>query len=220
MGSVKQGAVGQIGPAQPLPRRQKMLSPRCLFLPILLGAGLGVSGCTAGSKVSTSFYEISGNSAKDLEREILAKGPDGGKALALTALQLMPVAIEVDTQGGACRFRKAKFRVAARITLPRWREQAYNPDVDLRDGWTNLADYARAHEQAHVKIAEKFAKLAEKAFLSIPRQRDCGELARIARRMTERLAAIHDKVQHKFDDIEKKRLGRLVAQAKKRRRHS
>ena len=80
-------------------------------------------GACSSTAVSTGYYSVSGTTGKALDRSIASNGPMSGDAFAATQLTLIPVAVTpVETEDG-CKVRKAKFKLRAKITLPRWTDR-------------------------------------------------------------------------------------------------
>ncbi|OXT02414.1 hypothetical protein B7H23_05815 [Notoacmeibacter marinus] len=194
---------------------------RLVVATLLFGLSLLAGGC-ATTNVSTSYYDISGTSSKELDREINRKGPTThqGKAIATAAISMKPLAFDLDRRGGRCSIRRVKFGIDANITLPRWREEALTKDKNLRRNWKGFAAYARAHEEAHVEIAKAFVRLLEKELLAIPPQPTCEALKTRSRRITKRLGRLHEEAQNAFDASEKTRIARILADAKQTKKNS
>lgn len=185
----------------------------------LFGICLAATGCaTTTARVSTQYYDISGSSPRELDREMRRRGPDNGKAVASAGISIRPVALEPASSGGLCRFRRARFSVDAAVTLPRWREETASQDARLRRNWQGFAAYARAHEAVHVRIAETFARELEKAFLAIPPQPSCTRLEAIGLELVRRAVPLHRRVQLAFDAQEKRRFAELAARSKRAER--
>lgn len=182
-----------------------------------LAALLLTAACmSTASKVTTSYYDVRGNTADELDRQIRSNGPMQGHAIAVAAVNFEPVQVLQEVGSDGCRFKTARFRVNAAITLPRWTDRLQSPDRDLRRAWKGLADYARAHEQTHVRIAEEFAKLLGDQLMAMPAERDCQRLDARAERVVERVARAHERAQRAFDAEEQQRLARLFAEAERR----
>ena len=105
--------------------------------------------------------------------------------------------------------------MVANITYPRWRDRKGAPE-DLSQGFDVFSQYARVHEQVHVKIAEAAARTMETELLEIPPQSDCTRLAGKVRKVINSVQKRHDKAQLAFDAAEDKRLKSLFAGAKDR----
>lgn len=185
-----------------------------LNLAVLVALALAISGCVSTSpQVSTNYYLISGQTSEELDDELRRRGPLSGHAIAVAAIRFNPVSVIQEERSDGCIFKTAKFRVQAEITLPRWKERNQSDDRDLRQAWDGLARYAKLHEDTHVKIAERFAKLLGEELEKIPAQSDCRKLDRVAKNVVETTRAAHTKAQNAFDAAEQKRLARLFAQA-------
>ncbi|GAB4348560.1 MAG: hypothetical protein Kow0026_03190 [Oricola sp.] len=175
----------------------------------LIAAGLAVGACTStASRITTTYYNISGITGADLDREIATKGPLKGHALASSAIKFVPVGISYDEKDGRCRFREAKFRIEANVTLPRWRAHP-SSDPELRTAWKFLSAYAREHEAVHVAIAEKYARKIGEELMALPPKKDCDTLEAAATRVLKRNKAEHNREQLAFDREEQERLADL-----------
>ncbi|MEO1748548.1 MAG: DUF922 domain-containing protein [Pseudomonadota bacterium] len=184
-----------------------------LEIAVLAMLAAAISGCVSTSPdVTTSYYTISGQTSDELDRELRLRGPMQGHAIAVAAIRFNPVAVIQEEAPDGCLFKTAKFRVEAKITLPRWKERNQTRDRDLRRAWDGLARYAKIHEDTHVKIAERFAKLLGEELEEIPAQNDCRTLDRAAKKVVERTRRAHTKAQNAFDAAEQRRLARLFAE--------
>lgn len=179
------------------PARIVLLSVACLV----------AAACTStDTRVSKTYYVISGATGADLDREISSKGPLKGHALASAAIRFVPVVLEHEENEARCRFTEARFRVEADITLPRWRQSLASGDRDLKEAWKHLSAYAHAHEEMHVRIAETYAVKMGEALLAIPPKKTCKGLETAAETVVERVQKEHDRAQNRFDRAEQKRL--------------
>jgi predicted secreted Zn-dependent protease len=174
---------------------------------LIAAAGLLAAGCTT-SRITTTYYNISGVTGADLDREIARKGPLKGHALASTAIKFVPVAIRYDESGGKCRYSSARFRIEANVTLPRWRQHS-SSDPELRSAWKYLANYAREHEDVHIAIAEKYAAKIADELEAIPAKKSCDSLDAAAEVVLKRNRHEHNREQLAFDAAEQKRLGKI-----------
>ncbi|MEO0542467.1 MAG: DUF922 domain-containing protein [Pseudomonadota bacterium] len=187
---------------------------KTLKLAVLAALTLAATGCVSTSpQVTTNYYFVSGQTSEELDRELRRRGPMQGHAIAVAAIRFDPVAVIQQETGNGCVFKTAKFRVQAEITLPRWKERNRSTDRDLRQAWDGLARYAKLHEDTHVKIAERFAKLLGEELEELPAQGDCSKLDNVAKRVVERTRNAHNKAQNAFDAAEQRRLERLFAEA-------
>lgn len=175
----------------------------------LIAAGLALAACTStSSRITTTYYNISGITGAELDREIAEKGPLKGHALASAAIKFVPVAITYDQDDGRCAFRDVRFRIEANVTLPRWRGHALS-DPELRTAWKFLSAYAREHEAVHVAIAEKYAGKISAELKALPAKKDCAALDVSAERVLKRIKGEHNREQLAFDREEQERLAEL-----------
>ena len=169
-------------------------------------------GACSSTAVSTGYYNVYGSTAKALDGSIASNGPLGGDAFAATQLTIIPVAVvPVETEEG-CRVRKAKFKLNAKITLPRWTNRKGAPR-DLQDGFDSYADYARLHERVHVKIGEAAVREMEVSVLNIAPQETCQRLETKVKSVLADVQARHHKAQLAFDASESKRIKALLKSA-------
>ena len=177
---------------------------------LIAAAALEIAACTSTqSRVTTTYYTIRGVSGEDLDREIAAKGPLKGHALASAAIKFVPAAVSYEESGGKCSYREAKFRIEAEMTLPRWQEHRQSNDPDLRIAWRNLSDYARQHEEHHIAIVEKYAAKIGKELMALPAKSTCDALDKSAQRVLQKNKRDHNREQLAFDAAEQKRLSAL-----------
>lgn len=182
------------------------------FLVVLLACA--ITACTStASTVTTEYYLVSGDTSEAIDRDLRRKGPMRGHALAVAAIRFKPVSVQQEMTDEGCVFKQALFRVEANITLPQWKERATSRDRQLRNAWDALASYARAHEDQHVRIAERYATVLGETIEALPAQSTCEELDRSAKRVVERVGREHDEAQLAFDRAEQRRLERLLRQA-------
>ncbi len=179
---------------------------------LLVLPALGLLSACASTSVSTGYYEVSGSTGKALDRSIALNGPMSGDAFAATQLTIVPVSvIPVETDKG-CKVRSAKFKLNAKITMPRWTNRK-GASADLQNGFDMFADYARLHEDIHVKIGEAAVQEMETAVLEIPPQKTCDVLEAKVTAVLTRVQARHHKAQLAFDAAEQKRINALLKSA-------
>jgi predicted secreted Zn-dependent protease len=176
--------------------------------------GLAIAACTStASNVTTDYYLVSGTTSEALDRDIRRKGPMQGHALAVAAIRFVPVSVQQETTDEGCVFTEALFRIDANIMLPRWKERATSGDRELRSAWDSLARYAKAHEDVHVQIAERYARELGEAIEALPPRETCEALDNSAERVVKRMARRHQADQLAFDRAEQDRLEQLLRKA-------
>ncbi len=178
-----------------------------LTLPLICA----IAACSS-TAVSTGYYNVSGITGKALDRSIAQNGPMHGDAFAATRLTIIPVAVSPVETAEGCKVSRAKFKLNARITLPRWTDRK-GASADLQDGFDMFADYARLHESIHVKIGEAAVREMEFAVLNIPPQPDCQRLEAKVKTVLADVQARHHKAQLAFDAAESKRISSLLKRA-------
>lgn len=189
-------------------KRQLGTSVRQVILAI--ASGLLLASCVStASTVSTDYYSVNGSTSQQLDRELRNKGPLNGHALASAAIRFEPVSVFQEESALGCRYRTAKFRVDANITLPRWSNKRQSGDRELRRAWDGLARYAKLHEQTHVKIAEDYAKVLGSTLMELAPQNSCAKLDRTSKKIVDKILRNHDRAQKAFDTTEQKRLAVL-----------
>lgn len=183
---------------------------RLMIVPAALSCLL-LASCTSTS-VSTGYYEVSGSTERQLDKSIASNGPMNGHAFAATQIQILPVTLQEKVSDQGCKVGKASFRVKAAITMPRWKNRT-GASADLKKGFDIFADYARLHEQMHVRIGEAAAHALEKELLAIAPQKNCDRLVGKVKAKIKDVHARHHKAQLAFDAAENKRLKELFAAA-------
>jgi predicted secreted Zn-dependent protease len=106
-------------------------------------------------------------------------------------------------------------KLNAKITMPRWTNRK-GASADLQNGFDMFADYARLHEDIHVKIGEAAVQEMEAQVLKIPPQKTCDILEAKVTSVLTRIQARHHKAQLAFDAAEDKRINALLKSAAKK----
>jgi len=175
-----------------------------------------LTACTAFGErtlVSVGYYTVSGDTFSELDQEIKLHGPNVlgvGDALASTDLRMIPD-IRYTKRNSSCEITKAHVRVKARVTLPRHRNER-KLKAELANAWTNLSEYARIHEAVHLAIADKYALKIEDSVKALGERPSCEALKNDVEIEFSRLFNAHHKEQLEFDESEKRRIRKLLAQ--------
>lgn len=173
----------------------------------LIAASVVLSSCVSTTpQVTTGFYSISGTTSEDLDRQLRTQGPLSGHAIAVAEIQLTAASVRQVQTAAGCVFANADFRVKAKITLPRWKERRQTKDKTLGRAWDNIARYAKAHEDTHVKIANVYAKQLGEAIEALPPAKTCAALDKEAEKIVKNISRAHNRAQNAFDAAEQKRL--------------
>ena len=178
--------------------------------PLLAIAAVAVlAGCTSTSQrtsVNVGYYNVRGTSFEQLDKQIALHGPNVlgvGKAVASTSITMMPD-IRFRESGGKCVVARSNIRVKADVTLPRLSDRQ-KAAKELRPAFSNIEQYAREHENVHVRIADQHAAMAERAIASLPPESSCKVLQAKAVSTFESIMKLHRTAQLKFDEDEKRR---------------
>ena len=181
---------------------------------ILAGiAAVGLGGCTLSSKtdVKLDYYYVGGQSLSQIDTEIRKKGPrikGAQHAVAVANIKMIPD-VSFSNRDEGCIVRKAKVKVRATVTLPRWNNRK-GAKLELARAWDNLDRYTRLHEAVHVAIADKYARLLEASLKALPAAESCAEARKRAKEVVEETMKRHEREQRKFDRSEKERFARLA----------
>jgi predicted secreted Zn-dependent protease len=167
----------------------------------------GMSGAASAEVVaqkSFSYFDISGNTADELDAALNARGPTtigaSSRHPGATRIRFGGQAIYVE-KDGRCHIGGVKVTVDTQIILPRWRDRSH-ASKRLSMVWDTLSADIRRHEQRHAEIAREHARMTEKAILRLPSAPNCDLLQERVNIESARNIEEHDKDQARFDMIE------------------
>lgn len=177
----------------------------CLPLVFFLSSGIWQ---TAAAEViaqkSISYFDISGNTADELDAALNARGPTAMGASSrhpgATRIRFGGQATYVESDG-RCHIGGARVTVDTQIILPRWRDRRH-AEARLPGVWDRLAADIRRHEERHAEIARMHAYRMEKAILALRPEKTCDLLQDKVSAESERAIALHDEDQQRFDQNE------------------
>jgi predicted secreted Zn-dependent protease len=115
-------------------------------------------------KKTYSYFNISGLTGADLERELSKHGPmlaeTGIRHPGATKIKLGG-SVDYRNSDGRCRVLDAKVTLETHLTLPRWtdRHRANRETVLV---WDTLSSDIKRHEERHAEIARQYARKLEK----------------------------------------------------------
>jgi predicted secreted Zn-dependent protease len=189
---------------------------------LVIGAATLAACTTTDTKRATQFYDVKGSTPQAIDRQMRKLGPMRGHAIATAEIKFEVVEgklVERTAPDGrkTCVADRIDIRVVANITLPRWMERQ-NADAGLRRAFDNMAAYAKAHEDVHVRIAEEAVTLMETLIKLIPPQKSCKAYEREVDKVVDAVKKLHNKAQLQFDAAEQKRLKKLFADAEAKAR--
>lgn len=169
---------------------------------------LAISATPALAKPTFStkytYYTVGGDSAEDIYRAMLSKGPrvNGAKAYAST--------LATSTQDGrlmqakTCRIENYKLRIDFVIKLPKIRNEKVLPAAD-RSRWQQFSKFLRKHEETHRAIWLECAANLDSKVRAI-KAKSCKDADAQATKLWNATRAACGKRHDAFDRAEQKKL--------------
>jgi predicted secreted Zn-dependent protease len=187
------------------PRMPSASRIACHLLAVFLSCGTWHNAAAEViAQKSFSYFDISGNTADELDQALNARGPTAMGASSrhpgATRIRFGGQATYVES-GGRCHIGGAKVTVDTQIILPRWRERRH-AQAQLSAVWDRLSADIRRHEERHAAIAKLHAAMMEKAILALRPEATCDLLQEKVSVESERAIALHDQDQERFDRME------------------
>lgn len=177
-----------------------------------------------------SYYNITGKTAKELDRSLAKNGPfiqsTGQRHPGASRIELDAKIHYGREDGKHCKIENAQVNVHAKVFIPRWvnRKRA-EPDIALI--WDTLVSDIKRHEESHIIIARKHASELEQQAKKLFSRKDCEGLRADIDRLIEKTLDNLNKEQAYFDKVEainfenrferllSYRLEKVIANAKK-----
>jgi predicted secreted Zn-dependent protease len=126
------------------------------------------------------YYDIVGDSAKELRRQMDANGPlgeDGKRMDGYTAWHVAWTYQYVPT-ADSCKFTELGITLAATITLPRW-TAGNDTSSALVKKWQSYIAALRVHEDGHYSHGRKAAEEIKSLGQSLRTSDDCSTMAKL-----------------------------------------
>ncbi len=166
---------------------------------------VALAGCTStNSGVTTVYYSVPGVTAEQINAQIARRGPQNGHAIGTTETRMTPK-IKTRRQDGQCYIESVDVLLDIRVTLPRWSELE-KADGNTQSKYRGLASHVEWHEQQHVDISRRYAKLIENSLLQLPPVENCRLLMNKSRVLFKNLFDAHNQEQRAFDAAERKEI--------------
>jgi len=194
------------------------MSNACRFWATAVTVALfSISAGTARSETivrkSTSYFQIGGRTAAEIDEELTRKGPmtqmTGNRHPGPTQIRFGGDLTYV-RKGERCAIEDARVTLDTKIILPRWKNRK-RATTELAFIWDALSADIKRHEERHAEIARQYARNLEQALKRIPAQDDCDRMQDKVAEVTDRLTLAHDEAQMKFDRIEAKNFQNRMA---------
>lgn len=177
---------------------------KTLLLSAAMLMALAVPAASASLSKTYSYFTIGGSTLEEIERELKRHGPQvnnsGSRHPGATRMEFI-TRIGYGERGSFCGVVEADVEVEARMILPRW-QRSRKADFDTRFVWATLAADIKRHEESHVIIAKNHARELEQELRGIQNVRSCETAQALAKEISARILARHDKAQDDFDRIE------------------
>lgn len=174
-----------------------------MALTLLCASAVAVSS-TPLIKKTYSYFNISGLTGADLERELSKHGPilseTGIRHPGATKIKLGG-SVDYRSSDGRCRVLDAKVTLETHLTLPRWtdRNRAARETVLV---WDTLSSDIKRHEERHAEIARQYARKLEKTLEALHPERTCQLMEARVDATSKRVIEEHAADQQRFDRVE------------------
>ena len=155
-------------------------------------------------KKTYSYFNISGLTGADLERELSKHGPilseTGIRHPGATKIKLGG-SVDYRSSDGRCRVLDAKVTLETHLTLPRWtdRNRAARETVLV---WDTLSSDIKRHEERHAEIARQYARKLEKTLEALHPELTCQLMEARVDATSKRIIEEHAADQQRFDRVE------------------
>lgn len=151
-----------------------------------------------------SYFSIGGTTLDEIQAELSKRGPHvaatGMRHPGATRMEFSSQVGYQQTKSG-CRVTGANVTVKAKVILPRWKRTG-KADPDVSFIWSTLQSDIKRHEESHVVIAKNHARLLEDELKKIGNQKTCQIASEKAAKVSQKILAIHDREQQRFDRVE------------------
>lgn len=151
-----------------------------------------------------TYYTVGGDSAEDIYRAMMSRGPrvNGAKAYAATTASSSQDGRLA--QGKSCRIEDYKLKIDFVIKLPKIKNEKVLPASD-RARWQQFSAFLKKHEETHRSIWLECAAGLESKVRSI-KAKTCALVDAQAAKMWNQTRAACSKRHDAFDRAEQKRL--------------
>lgn len=173
---------------------------------IAIAASVATAGLVdaAGLSKTYAYFSIGGVTLDEIQNELSLRGPHvastGARHPGATRMEFASRIGYGETPSG-CRITSATVTVKAKVILPRWR-RSDKAESDVSFIWSVLESDIKRHEESHVVIAKNHARMLEDELLKLGWQRNCEEAKQAAEKVNQKVLAIHDREQQRFDRVE------------------
>lgn len=152
----------------------------------------------------TTYFNIAGRTAEELDRELERRGPHtsntGARHPGATRIKFGGD-VTYSQAGGRCSIQTARVELSIRIILPRWTNRRKAPG-DLGLLWDTIARDIKRHEERHAEIARQHARALDQALKALGSRASCAQLQAEVDEVSREALDAHAEDQARFDRIE------------------
>lgn len=150
--------------------------------------------------VSSHYYQISGDTAKALRREMNSKSKvsQNGKRYDAYTAWSVKWRYTWDKTEHHCEINHVTTTVEVTFTLPHWQNYEEAPNA-LQQQWDAYYQALVAHEQGHQAFGVKAAEEIEQGILNIGSRENCKRLERDANAFGYKMIAEYSALEKQYD---------------------
>ncbi len=178
-------------------------------LVLLLATAFTASVCCAAAAkpvqtTNYTYYTVGGDTAQEIYRSMLRKGPrvNGAKAYAATSATTTQDGKLL--QGASCSIDDYHLKLDFTIKLPKIKNEKVLPASD-RSRWKQFSVFLKRHEETHRSIWLGCAADLERQVKSI-KSKTCADADKKAQKLWDKMRAACSKKHVAFDAAEQKKL--------------
>jgi len=150
---------------------------------------------------TTKYYNIKGNTAKELRKEIDSKGqryPGGKKRYPAFTKWHTKWEFKYGSKNSKCYISQVTVTLTINYTYPKWINKN-KASKELQKKWDTYIKNLITHEKGHAKIAQNAAAEVEKAILNTPMVNKCEDLGNNANKIGKNVIKKWTDIEIKYD---------------------
>ena len=151
-----------------------------------------------------TYYAVGGDTAEDIYKAMLSKGPRVNGAKAYAATSATTTQDGKLSQSKSCRIENYRLKIDFNIKLPRIKNEQVLPAAD-RSRWRQFSSFLKKHEETHRSIWLGCAADLERQVATI-KASTCGDADKKAASLWEKMRAACSRKHNAFDAAEQKKL--------------
>jgi len=150
--------------------------------------------------VTSHYYQIQGDTAKALRREMNTKSPvkQNGKRYDAYTAWSVKWRYTWDRTEHRCEINRVTTTVDVTFTLPDWQNYEAAPSA-LQQHWDDYYQALVAHEQGHQAFGVEAATEIEQGILALGPRENCQRLERDANKLGYKTIAAHSASEKQYD---------------------